>query len=62
VLIREGAGIVGPVVPFISNQLPAVQNAVFGLTIIVFLIVEPRGLDRIWHRIKDYVRFWPFRY
>jgi len=62
VLIRESAGIVGPVVPFISSQLPAVQNAVFGLTIIVFLIVEPRGLDRIWHRIKDYVRFWPFRY
>jgi branched-chain amino acid transport system permease protein len=62
VLIREGAGVVGPVVPFISDRLPAVQNAVFGLTIIAFLIIEPRGLDRIWHRIKDYVRFWPFRY
>ncbi len=62
VLIREGAGVVGPVVPFISDRLPAVQNAVFGLTIIAFLIIEPRGLDRIWHRMKDYVRFWPFRY
>ncbi len=48
--------------PFLSDQLPAIKNAVFGLAIIVFLLVEPRGLDRIWSRIKDYVRFWPFRY
>ena len=33
-----------------------------GLAIIVFLIFEPRGLDRIWTRLKDYIRFWPFRY
>ncbi len=45
-----------------SSQLPAVQNAVFGLVIILFLIFEPRGLDRIWQRTKDYVRLWPFRY
>ncbi len=49
-------------VPFLADQLPAIQNAVFGLAIVVFLILEPRGLDRIWTRIKDYVRFWPFRY
>ena len=48
--------------PFLSDQLPAIKNAVFGLAIIVFLLVEPRGLDRIWSRVKDYVRFWPFRY
>ncbi|MCE0486032.1 branched-chain amino acid ABC transporter permease [Ornithinimicrobium sediminis] len=62
VLIREAATSIRDVAPFLASQLPAVQNAVFGLTIIVFLIVEPRGLDRIWQRIKDYVRFWPFRY
>ncbi len=48
--------------PFIAEQLPAIQNAVFGIAIITFLLFEPRGLDRIWTRIKDYVRFWPFRY
>jgi branched-chain amino acid transport system permease protein len=48
--------------PFLNDQLPAIENAVFGLAIVVFLIVEPRGLDRIWTRVKDYVRFWPFRY
>jgi branched-chain amino acid transport system permease protein len=49
-------------VPLLGDQLPAVQAASFGLVIIVFLLFEPRGLDRIWRRAKDYVRFWPFRY
>ena len=48
--------------PFIAEQLPAIKNAAFGLVIILFLIFEPRGLDRIWQRMKDYIRFWPFRY
>jgi branched-chain amino acid transport system permease protein len=53
--VRDGA-------PFIAEQLPAIKNAVFGIAIITFLLIEPRGLDRIWSRMKDYVRFWPFRY
>lgn len=48
--------------PGVVQRLPAVQVIVFGLVIVLFLIFEPRGLDRIWQRIKDYVRFWPFRY
>jgi branched-chain amino acid transport system permease protein len=62
VLIREAANAIDDSLPFLSAQLPAVQNAVFGAIIIAFLIFEPRGLDRIWQRMKDYVRFWPFRY
>lgn len=62
VLIRELADAVGPAAPWLSNQLPAIQNAVFGLVIILFLIIEPRGLNRLWERIKEYFRFWPFRY
>ncbi|WP_338748085.1 branched-chain amino acid ABC transporter permease [Janibacter alittae] len=61
-LIRQLSLGLGDSVPFIADQLPAVRNAVFGLVIILFLILEPRGLDRIWHRIKDYFGFWPFRY
>lgn len=49
-------------VPFLVEQLPAIQNAVFGLVIIVFLLIEPRGLDHVWTRIKAYFRVWPFRY
>ena len=47
---------------FLARELPAIQLGVFGLIIILFLIFEPRGLARIWHRMKDYVRLWPFRY
>jgi branched-chain amino acid transport system permease protein len=47
---------------FISRELPAIQQAVFGLTIILFLVFEPEGIARIWRRIKDYFRLWPFRY
>ena len=50
------------VFPGITRQLPALQLGAFGLAIILFLIFEPRGLARIWQRIKDYFRLWPFRY
>jgi branched-chain amino acid transport system permease protein len=48
--------------PEAVTKVPAVQVIIFGLVIVLFLIFEPRGLNRIWHRMKDYVRFWPFRY
>lgn len=48
--------------PQVIEKVPAVQVIVFGLVIVLFLIFEPRGLDRIWQRMKDYVRYWPFRY
>jgi branched-chain amino acid transport system permease protein len=61
-LLTEAGESVEDRLPFLVEQLPAIKNAVFGLAIVVFLIVEPRGLNRIWTRMKDYVRFWPFRY
>ena len=62
VLIREVANSLSGAAPFLSQQLPAVQNAAFGAIIIGFLIIEPRGLNRLWERAKEYFRFWPFRY
>jgi branched-chain amino acid transport system permease protein len=38
------------------------QNIVFGLAIILFLIIEPRGIAALWLRIKAYFLTWPFRY
>ncbi len=46
----------------IIRKLSALQLAVFGLILVVFLLVEPRGLARLWQRTKDYFRLWPFRY
>ena len=34
----------------------------FGAVIVAFLLLEPRGLARLWQRTKDYFRLWPFRY
>jgi branched-chain amino acid transport system permease protein len=47
---------------FLQSDLPAITQLVFGLTIVLFLVFEPRGLARIWQRVKDYFRLWPFRY
>ena len=47
---------------FIIEKLPAIQLAAFGLVIVAMLLIEPRGLARLWQRAKDYFRIWPFRY
>jgi branched-chain amino acid transport system permease protein len=47
---------------FLQPHMPAIQQLIFGVTIILFLVFEPRGLARIWQRVKDYFRLWPFRY
>ena len=35
---------------------------IFGTLIIVFLILEPEGLARLWRNIRNYFRVWPFSY
>ena len=47
---------------FLIRQLSAIQLLLFGIVIVAFLLFEPRGLARLWQRIKDYFRIWPFRY
>ena len=59
--------------PLFLNQLPGllglplstavvshVENMVFGVLIIAFLIVEPHGLARLWQIGKEKLRLWPF--
>jgi branched-chain amino acid transport system permease protein len=38
------------------------NNIVFGLAIILFLMIEPRGIAALWLRVKAYFLTWPFRY
>jgi branched-chain amino acid transport system permease protein len=40
----------------------ALNQALFGLLIIGFLLFEPRGLAAIWIRIRTYFQAWPFSY
>jgi branched-chain amino acid transport system permease protein len=46
----------------VHNLIPALRLTLFGLLIIVFLILEPEGLNRLWRNIRSYFRVWPFAY
>ena len=61
------------VLPLLLNQLPTrlgiplstamishIEFMVFGTLIVFFLIVEPRGLARLWAIGKEKLRMWPF--
>ena len=48
--------------PAIAAVLPSIQQGVFGLVIILFLVLEPQGLAKLWRNVKDYFRVWPFSY
>ncbi len=38
------------------------REILFGLIIVLFLVFEPEGLSKMWRRMKDYFRLWPFSY
>jgi branched-chain amino acid transport system permease protein len=47
---------------FAGANVGVLQQAVFGLAIVGFLIFEPYGIAKIWRDVKDYFRLWPFSY
>jgi branched-chain amino acid transport system permease protein len=69
-----GAGFIVLVPIFLTNapqmvglQIPAdtqkhMEVIIFGTMIIVFLIMEPLGLARLWEIVKEKLRRWPFPY
>ena len=59
-LLENAPGLIGihPPVNLVSNA----QSMIFGALIIMFLIVEPRGLARLWQIGKEKLRSWPFPY
>jgi hypothetical protein len=38
------------------------QIGIFGVIMLLFLILEPRGLAGIWARVRPYFELWPFKY
>jgi branched-chain amino acid transport system permease protein len=46
----------------VLNTIPNLRLILFGVLIIVFLVVEPEGLNRLWRNIRNYFRVWPFAY
>jgi branched-chain amino acid transport system permease protein len=57
--------------PFLGTVLPreyasrissSMGLVVFGLVVVLFLILEPRGLAHRWEILKERFRHWPFTY
>lgn len=45
-----------------ASVISALEQVVFGVMIIVFLIFEPLGLARLWQVTKERLRLWPFKH
>jgi len=61
ILLRNLAGTLdGLVGGGSSGLLSSLQLFLFGLVIVLFMTLEPRGLARIWRSLKDAIRLWPF--
>jgi len=58
----EGVGSLFFSVSDVLNLITNVQLVLFGGLIILFLILEPEGLYRLYRHIRDYFRVWPFAY
>lgn len=56
------------VLPFITTSSGGLLNVfqlqtiLFGVLIILFITLEPRGLYGLWIRIRNYFKAWPFSY
>jgi len=66
-LLQQGISNLSPVLESTFTNLPAgfttgLGPMVFGLVIILFLILEPRGLAHRWALFKAAYRLWPFSY
>jgi branched-chain amino acid transport system permease protein len=45
-----------------ATVVSSMRLVIFGVLIIVFLVLEPEGLNRLWRNIRNYFRVWPFSY
>lgn len=66
-LLQQGILFISPILERAFPILPAgftsgIAPMVFGLAIILFLILEPRGLAHRWMLFKSAYRLWPFSY
>jgi branched-chain amino acid transport system permease protein len=60
ILLDNTPRLIGLEIPV--NIVSNLQSMIFGALIIFFLIVEPRGLARLWQLGKEKLRMWPFPY
>jgi branched-chain amino acid transport system permease protein len=47
-------------IPLSTAMISHLEQMIFGALIVFFLIVEPRGLARLWSILREKLRLWPF--
>jgi branched-chain amino acid transport system permease protein len=65
VVTRRVLGMMGGLLPAgldVTGIESELRLCLFGALIILFLIAEPEGLDRLWRNVRTYFRTWPFSY
>lgn len=65
VVLPHVISVVSEKLPFLTGlggRLFEVQIGVFGAIMLLFLLLEPRGLAGIWARVRFYFLLWPFKY
>jgi branched-chain amino acid transport system permease protein len=60
--VMEGAGSLFLTQEQVLSVIPYLRLIIFGGLIVLFLVVEPEGLSRLWRNIRNYFRTWPFSY
>ena len=51
-----------PATQALGGNLFELQIGLFGLVMLLFLLLEPRGLAGLWARVRVYFELWPFRH
>lgn len=46
----------------VSNSLAIINQGIFGLLIVIFLMFKSEGLIKFWRDIRDYFKLWPYSY
>ena len=51
----------GPTSGF-SITIAPLREFIFGLSIVLFIMFEPKGLAEVWRIVRSNFRLWPFSY
>lgn len=69
VLVPKLLEALAPMLPFLGGagsggllNVYQLQTILFGVLIVLFMTLEPRGLFGVWVRIRNYFKAWPFKY
>jgi branched-chain amino acid transport system permease protein len=60
-MLRALVAVAAQYTPRATEILSPIQQVVFGVLIMGFLVFEPHGLQEIWRRVRRFFHLWPFR-